>query len=77
MNHIIQGQREVKLFLLYNVIIFQVITNNAESFRVTEVTERDMEKGFYVWLSFKLIGYVLTMQHMIIEVNLQKLSSQA
>ncbi len=32
MNHIIQGQREVKLFLLYNVIIFQVITNNAESF---------------------------------------------
>jgi len=50
MNHIIQGQREVKLFLLYNVIIFQVITNNAESFhyRGTEDAERATEEGFQV-----------------------------
>ena len=40
MNHIIQGQREVKLFLLYNVIIFQVITNNAESFARQQASEK-------------------------------------
>ncbi len=44
MNHIIQGQREVKLFLLYNVIIFQVITNNAESFQKQRKAENFLKQ---------------------------------